>query len=74
MEFSLSNFTIQTFTSHKFFENLYNLINIKINLHHSHTACKNFGYSHDFCNWKVRGNENGFSCIARIFLDLTFTF
>ena len=36
MQFPVSDFSVETFTSNKFFENVYYFINVKIHLHYSH--------------------------------------
>ena len=35
---------------------------------------KTLGYAHDFCNMKVRGNQNQFFCIAHSFFGLDMFF
>ena len=42
MEFPISDFTIQTFTFNNFFESVYQIINVKLDVHH--------GCTQDFCN------------------------
>ena len=54
MDFAYCKFDFKTVTTSNFFENLYQLRNCKVYLHHSHVTDKNFGYVHDFCNWEVR--------------------
>ena len=48
MDFSVSDFSVQTFTSANFFENLYQIISVKNHLPHSHVTDKIHGYTHDF--------------------------
>ena len=61
-------FDFKTVTTSNFFENLYRILNSKVHLHHSHATGKIFGYTHDFCNWKVRENQIGLSLIGHNFL------
>ena len=66
MEFLLPDSSIQSFLNN-FFENVYHFTNFKIHLHHSHVTGKILSYSHDFCNWRVRENQIGFSCLVHNF-------
>ena len=42
--------------------------NSKVHLHHSHVTGKIIGHSHDFCNWKIRENQDTVSLIGHNFL------
>ena len=69
MDFPQGRFDYQTLKTTIFFENIYRLINVKIHLHHSHVTHIIYSYAHDFCNVKVRENQNEFSCIAHNFFE-----
>ena len=64
IDFLKSKFNYETITTDNFFRNVRRLIKVKIHLHHSHVTGKIFGYSNDFCNWKVRENKNEIPLIA----------
>lgn len=49
------------------------MISVKTHLRHFHITDKIYGEVNG-CNWKVRENQLGFSCIAEIFLDFLFSF
>ena len=66
-DFPQGKFDYETVTTLNFFESVYRIINVKILLHHSHVTGKIIGYAHDFCNVKVRENQNQFTCIAHNF-------
>ena len=72
--FPTCTFIFETIKTHGFFENMYRLINFKVHIHHSHVTGKIFGYTHDFCNMKVRENQVGFLCIAHNYLNFDFDF
>ena len=67
MDFPHGRFDYETLTTLNFFESLHRIINVKTYLHHSHVTGKIIGYAHDFCNMKIRENQNQFSCIAHSF-------
>lgn len=50
MEFPISDFTIQTFTFNNFFESIYQIINVKLNVYHFHVTDCIHGCTQDFCN------------------------
>lgn len=64
----------ETMTMINFFESIHRLINLKIHLHHLHVTGKIYGYPHDFCNMKVRENQNQFSWIVHNFLGFGMFF
>ena len=64
MEFALTEFSIQIFTS--LIEDLYHFTNVELHLHHSHVKGY-FGYSHDFYKCRLRKGQIGFSCLAHFF-------
>ena len=74
MKFPTCTFIFETIKTHGFFENMYRLINFKVHIHRSHVTGKIFGYTHDFCNMKVRENQVGFLCIAHNYLNFDFDF
>ena len=74
MDFPVSEFTIQTFTSNNLFEDIYKIINVKIHLYLSHVTGKIFGCADNFCNRKVTGHQTGFSCSAHNFFGLDIYF
>ena len=74
MDFPQGRFDYETLTTINFFENIHRLINVKILLHHSYVTGKIYGYAHDFCNMKVRENQNQFSCIAHNFFRFDMCF
>ena len=74
MDPSTSDFAIQTFTSNNFFESAYQMINIKVHVHHSHVTGRIHEYAHDFCKCKVRENQIGFSCLEHNFFGFDFHF
>ena len=74
MDFPHGRFDYETLTTLNFFESVHRIINVKIHLHHSHVTGKIIGYAHDFCNVKVRANQNQFSCIAHNFFGFDMFF
>ena len=63
MDFPHGRFDYETLTT----LSLHRIINVKTYLHHSHVTGKIIGYAHDFCNMKIRENQNQFSCIVHNF-------
>ena len=59
---------IKTVTTNGFMKELYRVINYKVHIHHSHVAGVIEGYSHDFCNWKIRQNKLFVRLIGHNFL------
>ena len=59
---------LKTITTKGMFTNFYRVINAKVHLHHSHVTGEISGFSHDFCNWKVRENKIETPIIGHIFL------
>ena len=39
-----------------FLSNVNRLMKVKIHLHHSHVTGEILGYTHDFCNWRLKEN------------------
>ena len=71
MDFSSGQFDFDAHSTPNLFESVHRVINVKIHLHDFHVTGKILGYAHDFCNMKVRENQNQFSCIIHNFFDLT---
>ena len=67
MDFPHGRLDYETLTTLNFFENVHEIINVKIHLHHLHVTGKIIAYAHDFCNMKVRENQNQSSCIGHSF-------
>ena len=65
IEFPRSKFNYETITTNNFFGNVHKYIKVKIDLHHSHITGEIFGYSLDFCNWKVEESKNEILLIAQ---------
>ena len=65
MCFPTTKFECETVTTRNLFEYVHKIINVKINLHHSHITGKIIGYVHDFCNLQVRENKDIVPCIIR---------
>ena len=59
---------IKTVTTTGFMKEIYKVVNFKVHIYHSHVTGKILGYSHDFCNWKVRENQLFVSLIGHNFL------
>ena len=59
---------IKTVTTNGFMKELCRVINYKVHIHHSHVAGVIEGYSHDFCNWKIRQNKLFVRLIGHNFL------
>ena len=64
IDFPKSKFNYETITTNKFLGNVHRYIKVKIHLHHSHITGEIFGYSHDFCNWKVKETKNEIPLVA----------
>ena len=74
MRFPKTNFKIKTVTTGNLFEFVHKILNVKINLHHSHITGKIIGYVHGFCNQQVRENNDVIPCIARNFFNFDMIF
>ena len=59
---------IKTVTTNGFMKELYGVVNYKVHIHHSHVTGEIHGYSHDFCNWKIRENQLFVPLIGHNFL------
>ena len=67
IDFPQGKFDYETVTTLNIFESVRRIIDVKKHLHHSHVTGKIISYAHDFCNLKVRENQNQFTCIAHNF-------
>ena len=56
LDFPQGRFDYETLTTKNFLEDIYKIINVKINLHDSQVTGKIYCYAHDFCNMKMREN------------------
>ena len=65
---------IKTVATGNLFEFVHKMINVKINLHHSHITGKIIGYVHDFCNQQVRENKDIIPCAAHNFFNFDMIF
>ena len=74
MRFPTTKFECETVTTRNLFESVNKIINVKINLHHSHITGKIIGYVHDFCNLQVRENNEIVPCIAHNFFKFDMIF
>ena len=74
MRFPRTKFEFETVTAGNLFEYVYKIINLKINLHHSHITGKIIGYVHDFCNLQAKKNKDVIPCIAHNFLNFDMIF
>ena len=74
MCFPTAKFDCETVTTKNLSEYVHKIINVKINLHHSHITGKIIGYVHDFCNLQVRENKDIIPCIAHNFLKFDMIF
>ena len=74
MRFPKTKFEIKTVTTGSLFEFVHKVINVKINLHHSHITAKIIGYVHDFCNPQVRENKDVIPCTVHNFFNFDMIF
>ena len=74
MKFPPTFFESEAFTTNELFDFVHKLINVKIDLHHSHITGEIKGYSHDFCNWMLEKTEMLYHASHIIFLSLTCFF
>ena len=74
MKFPQNKFEFETVATNDLFENIHKIINVKVHLHHSHVTGEVIGYTHDFCNLKVREYKGIISCIAHNFFGFDIYF
>ena len=53
-----------TITTNKFFVNVHRMIKVKVHLNNSHVTREILGYTHNFCNLRVRENKIEIPMIA----------
>ena len=70
MDFPQNKFEIKTVVTKEFFNNVRDLISGGYVIHHSHVTGEIIGYAHDFCNKKIRENNN----FIPIFVHNLFSF
>ena len=73
MDFPHGRFHYETLAKLNFFESAHRIINVKIHLHHLYVIGKIICYAHDFCNMKLRENQNQFY-IAHTFFGYAMFF
>ena len=59
---------IKTVTTNGFMKELHRVVNYKVHIHHSNVTGNIHGYTHDFCNWKIRENKVFVPLIGHNFL------
>ena len=64
MDFPQNKFDYETLATNDLLVYVHKIINVKIQIHHSHVTGKIKGYAHDFCNEQVRENKKTLSCVA----------
>ena len=74
MDFPKGKVDYETLTTNGLFIQVHKILNVKIHLHHSHVTGKILGYTHDFCNEKVRENKDVFSYVAHNFFGFELYF
>ena len=74
MDFPCVQFDFDVLTTQDLFESVHTGVSVKLNLHHSHVTGKILGYAHNFCNMKVRENQNQFFCIVHKFFGFDMFF
>ena len=74
MDFPNSKFDYETLTTNGLFIYVHKLLSTKIHLNHSHVTGKILGYTHYFCNKKVRENNDVFSCVTHNFFNFDIYF
>ena len=70
MDFPQNKFKIKTVVTKEFFNNIRDLIYGGYVIHHSHITREIIGYAHDFCNKKIRENNN----LIPVFANILFSF
>ena len=64
VHFPVTDIRYEIFTTDSFFINVHRLIKMKVHLHRSHITGKILGYTHGFCNLRVKENIFQISVIA----------
>ena len=58
MDFPSGQLDFDALTTQNLFQSVHRVVNGKIHLHHFHVTGNILGYAYDFCNMKVRENQN----------------
>ena len=74
MDFPSGQLDFDALMTQNLFESVHRVVNVKIHLHQSHVTGKILSYGQDFCNMKVRENQNQFSCNAHHFFGFVMFF
>ena len=74
MDFPNSKFKIKTVVTKSFYRSVRNLLYGSHVIHHSHVAREMKGYAHDFCNKKLRKNQNLIPALAHNLSSFDFFF
>ena len=74
MDFPGDHFDNKTLVFQNFFDSVLNLIFGDVVLHHYHINGQIFGYTHDFCNQKVRESRAVIPVIAHNLFKFDFFF
>ena len=74
IDFPRECFDYEGLTTNDLFDSVHKIINIKTHLHHSHITENIIGYTHDFCNAKIRENKDMLTCITHTFLHFDMFF
>ena len=74
IDFPKCDIAYEMVTTANFLRHVNRLIKAQIHLHHSHVTGEILGYTHDFCNWRLRENKTEFSCIAYNFFGFDMYF
>ena len=64
MDFLPPDIIYDTITTNKFFVNVHRMIKVKVHLNNSHVTREILGYTHNFCNLRVRENKIEIPMIA----------
>ena len=64
VDFLPTDILYDTITTNKFFINVHGMITAKIHLYHFHVPGEMLGYTHDFCDLRVRENKIEIPMIA----------
>ena len=64
----------ETIVSEKFVDNVKGLLYNKTNIHHSYITGNIIGYSHSYCNFKVRQNREKINVVAHNLFRFDFFF
>ena len=74
MDFPPNKFEIKTVIAKTFLDDVRNISFASHVIHHSHATGKIIGYAHDFCNKKIRENQNLIPVFAHHLFSFDFFF